>query len=111
MAKDRSRLVTDADNSPGLNSPQAGALGEGWSDFYAKDFLVKQFPGLDTAASTVTMLVSCASGVPSAATTVTSAAAPPPPAPSPTGDDNGGGGNSGPGGGGGGDGGGGGGDG
>ena len=47
-------------------------------------------------ASTVTMAVSCASGVPSAATTVTSAAAP-----SPTGDDNGGGGHPGPGGGGG----------
>jgi hypothetical protein len=60
-------------------------------------------------ASTVTMAVSCASGVPAAATTVASAAAPPAPAPSATGDDNGGGGNSGPGGGGG-DGGGGGGD-
>jgi hypothetical protein len=55
-------------------------------------------------ASTVTMAVSCTSGVPAAATTVASAAAPPAPAPSPTGDDNGGGGgdNSGPGGGGGG---------
>jgi hypothetical protein len=49
-------------------------------------------------ANTVTMVVSCASGVPAAATTVTSAAAP---APSPTGDDNGGGGHPGPGGGGG----------
>ncbi|HXZ78019.1 MAG TPA: hypothetical protein VEH31_45085 [Streptosporangiaceae bacterium] len=57
--------------------------------------------------STVTMAVSCASGVPAAATTVASAAAPPAPAPSATGDDNGGGGgNSGPGGGGGGGGGG-----
>ena len=53
------------------------------------------------AASTVTMAVSCATGVPAAATTVTSAAAPAP-APSATGDDNGGGGNRGPGGGGGG---------
>jgi len=53
------------------------------------------------AASTVTMAVSCATGVPAAATTVTSVAAPAP-APSATGDDNGGGGNSGPGGGGGG---------
>jgi hypothetical protein len=49
-----------------------------------------------TTASRVTMVVSCASGVPSAATTVTSA-----PAPTPTGDDGGGGGNPGPGGGGG----------
>ena len=31
-----------------LNSPQAGAMGEGWSDWYAKDFLVAQFPALDT---------------------------------------------------------------
>ena len=31
-----------------LNSPQAGAMGEGWSDWYAKDFLVGQFPALDT---------------------------------------------------------------
>ena len=26
-------------------------MGEGWSDFYAKDFIVGQFPGLDTAAA------------------------------------------------------------
>src|SRR5262245_15689626 len=51
-----------------------------------------------STASTVTMLVSCASGVPAAATTVTSAAAP---APTATGDDKGGGGHPGPGGGGG----------
>ena len=51
-----------------------------------------------TTASTVTMAVSCATGVPAAATTVTSAATP---AATPT-DDNGGGGNDGPGGGGGG---------
>jgi extracellular elastinolytic metalloproteinase len=36
-----SRLVTQvADGPSALNSPQAGAMGEGWSDFYAKDFLV-----------------------------------------------------------------------
>ena len=53
-----------------------------------------------TTASTVTMAVSCSSGLPTAATTVTSAAA----TPTATGDDHGGGGgNSGPGGGGGGD--------
>ncbi len=44
-----SRLVTV---SPGgeqaLNTAQAGAMGEGWSDWYAQDFLVGQFPGTDT---------------------------------------------------------------
>ena len=39
------RLVTDAGGRGALNSPQAGAMGEGWSDWYAKDFLVSQFPG------------------------------------------------------------------
>ena len=43
------RLVTDAGGRGALNSPQAGAMGEGWSDYYAKDFIVEQFPGLDTA--------------------------------------------------------------
>jgi extracellular elastinolytic metalloproteinase len=43
------RLVTDAGGRGALNSPQAGAMGEGWSDWYAKDFLVGQFAGLDTA--------------------------------------------------------------
>jgi hypothetical protein len=33
------RLVTDADGSGALNSAQAGAMGEAWSDWYAKDFL------------------------------------------------------------------------
>ena len=42
------RLVTDAGGRGALNSPQAGAMGEGWSDWYAKDFLVSQFPALDT---------------------------------------------------------------
>ena len=45
-----SRLVTDASGRGALNSPEAGAMGEGWSDWYAKDFLVSQFPALDTAA-------------------------------------------------------------
>ncbi len=56
-----------------------------------------------SGAATVTMVVSCASGAPTAATTVTNT---PAPAPTATGDDNGGGGNKGPGGGGGGGGGG-----
>jgi extracellular elastinolytic metalloproteinase len=46
-----SRLVT---NGPGgeqaLNGDQSGAMGEAWSDWYAKDFLLTQFPGDDTAA-------------------------------------------------------------
>jgi hypothetical protein len=33
------RLVTDADGFGALNSPQAGAMGEAWSDWYALDFL------------------------------------------------------------------------
>ena len=45
------RLVVDADGAGALNSAQAGAMGEGWSDWYAKDFLVKEFPLSDTATS------------------------------------------------------------
>ncbi|HEY6891418.1 MAG TPA: M36 family metallopeptidase [Solirubrobacter sp.] len=45
------RLVTDAGGRGALNSPQAGAMGEGWSDWYAKDFLVFQFASLDSAAA------------------------------------------------------------
>ena len=48
-----SRLVTvsPTGGEQALNGPQSGAMGEGWSDWYAKDFLVGQFPGDDTAAS------------------------------------------------------------
>ena len=45
------RLVTDADGYGALNTAQAGAMGEGWSDWYAQDFIVGQFPALDTGAS------------------------------------------------------------
>ncbi|HEY6886251.1 MAG TPA: M36 family metallopeptidase, partial [Solirubrobacter sp.] len=45
------RLVTDADGYGALNSAQAGAMGEAWSDWYAQDFIVDQFPGLDTGAA------------------------------------------------------------
>jgi extracellular elastinolytic metalloproteinase len=41
------RLIRDAGGAGALNSAQAGAMGEGWSDWYAKDFLVGQFGGLD----------------------------------------------------------------
>ena len=44
------RLVTDAAGIGALNTAQAGAMGEGWGDWYAKDFIVNQFPQLDTAA-------------------------------------------------------------
>jgi hypothetical protein len=37
-----SRLVTNHDGTQALNSPQAGAMGEAWSDWYAQDFLVRQ---------------------------------------------------------------------
>ena len=45
-----SRLITLPGGEQALNSDQSGAMGEGWSDFYAKDFLVEQFPGEDTSA-------------------------------------------------------------
>jgi extracellular elastinolytic metalloproteinase len=45
-----SRLVTDADGVEAVNTAQAGAMGEAWSDFYAKDFLVDQGLRTDTAA-------------------------------------------------------------
>ena len=45
------RLVVDADHAGALNSAEAGAMGEGWSDWYAKDFLVDEYPGIDTAAA------------------------------------------------------------
>ena len=36
------RLIRDAGGAGALNSIQAGAMGEGWSDWYAKDFLVSE---------------------------------------------------------------------
>jgi extracellular elastinolytic metalloproteinase len=42
-----SRLVTDAEGVQALNSFQAGSMGEAWSDWYAKDFLVRQGLELD----------------------------------------------------------------
>ena len=35
------RLVTDAGGRGALTSPQSGAMGEGWSDYFAMDFLVE----------------------------------------------------------------------
>ena len=44
------RLVVDATGNSTLNSFQAGAMGEAWSDFYAMDYLVTQ--GLETDTAT-----------------------------------------------------------
>ena len=45
------RLVVDADGVQALGSWQAGAMGEGWSDFYAKDYLVSRGYETDTATA------------------------------------------------------------
>jgi extracellular elastinolytic metalloproteinase len=44
------RLVVDADGGGALNSPQSGAMGEAWSDWYAKDLLNNEGRQPDTAA-------------------------------------------------------------
>jgi extracellular elastinolytic metalloproteinase len=44
------RLVVDANNVDALNTAQAGAMGEAWSDWYAQDYLVTQFPALDNTS-------------------------------------------------------------
>jgi extracellular elastinolytic metalloproteinase len=44
------RLVTDADGAGALNSAQSAAMGEAWSDWYAKDFLANDGFQVDTAA-------------------------------------------------------------
>ena len=44
------RLIADGSAAGGLQAVQSAAMGEGWSDWYAKDFLIDQFPALDTAA-------------------------------------------------------------
>lgn len=45
-----SRLVTDANGFQALNSAQAGAMGEAWSDWYAMDYLVDRGFAPDAAA-------------------------------------------------------------
>ncbi|WP_237706661.1 M36 family metallopeptidase [Kribbella flavida] len=44
------RLVVDATGNSTLNSIQAGAMGEAWSDFYAMDYLVAHALEKDTTA-------------------------------------------------------------
>lgn len=46
-----SRLVTYPNGVSALNTWHAGAMGEGWSDFYAMDLLVERGAELDTSAS------------------------------------------------------------
>jgi hypothetical protein len=43
-----SRLVTNGDGTQALNTPHAGAMGEGWSDWYAEDLLVRENLVTDT---------------------------------------------------------------
>jgi extracellular elastinolytic metalloproteinase len=45
------RLVVDAEGNSTLNSLQAGAMGEAWSDYYAEDYLVAKKLERDTKAS------------------------------------------------------------
>ena len=45
------RLVVHDDGSGAVSSPQAGAMGEGWSDWYALDLLAAENPTFDTAAA------------------------------------------------------------
>ena len=45
------RLVVDADGNSTLNSLQAGAMGEAWSDYYAMDYLVTRHFQRDTSAA------------------------------------------------------------
>ncbi|HEU4658760.1 MAG TPA: M36 family metallopeptidase [Capillimicrobium sp.] len=44
------RLIVDADGWGALSSPQAAAMGEGWSDFYALDLMAEDTSIVDTAA-------------------------------------------------------------
>ena len=44
------RLIVNADGSGALTAAQSAAMGEGWSDWYAKDLLVKEGLQPDTAA-------------------------------------------------------------
>jgi hypothetical protein len=45
------RLITNDDGSEAVSSPEAGAMGEAWSDWYAMDYLVRHNLETDTAAA------------------------------------------------------------
>lgn len=49
------RLITLADGTGAVSSPQSGAMGEAWSDFYAMDFLASQ--GLEVDGPSADMIV------------------------------------------------------
>jgi hypothetical protein len=57
-----SRLVTDDLGEQALNAPQAGAMGEAWSDWYAMDYLAGEGWQVDTAADGEVLLSSYISG-------------------------------------------------
>jgi extracellular elastinolytic metalloproteinase len=44
------RLITNDDGTGAVSSPEAGAMGEAWSDWYAQDFVVRQGFETDTIA-------------------------------------------------------------
>jgi extracellular elastinolytic metalloproteinase len=44
------RLIKDLSGAGALDLAQPAAMGEAWSDWYAKDLVVKENPGIDTAA-------------------------------------------------------------
>src|SRR4029079_7034556 len=44
------RLIADGSAAGGLQAVQSAAMGEGWRDWYAKDYLADQILGLDTPA-------------------------------------------------------------
>ncbi|HEY1593800.1 MAG TPA: M36 family metallopeptidase [Thermoleophilaceae bacterium] len=44
------RLITNDDGTGAVSSPEAGAMGEAWSDWYAEDFLVRQGDETDNPA-------------------------------------------------------------
>lgn len=45
------RLITQSDGTSGLDGPQADAMGEAWSDWYAMDYLVDHDIQADTATN------------------------------------------------------------
>jgi len=44
------RLIKDATGAGALDLAQPAAMGEAWSDWYAKDLVIAENPGIDTAA-------------------------------------------------------------
>ena len=59
-----SRLVTDNAGNPALGSQQSAAMGEGWSDWYAMDFLVNHGYDQDNAESATSTSASTSPAAP-----------------------------------------------